>query len=308
MENIKIPQFKVEMIGINLLKIYDKNTKKHPKEQIEIIAKSIKEFGFRNPILINNLQEKLIIAGHGRAKAAESLGMKEVPCISAEDLTPEQIKLFRIMDNKSTESEWNLDLLSTEFKEMSDLKLDLSFTGFNEKEINEILHIPSLEAQDDGFVEVGAYERAKEKSKVQTGDVYQLDYHRLMCGDSTKKQDVDNLMNEEKADLLLTDPPYGVNYSAKNIFLNSIDKGNRVQNNIENDTGTPEETKLLWDKSLKLAQEYLKEGGSYYVNSMQGGDLLLLLSLKEAGLELKHSLVWVKNNHVLGRSDYNYKH
>ena len=138
---VKIPSFKVERIGINLLKEYPNNAKKHLKEQIDKIIKSIESFGFRQPILINNLNEKLIIAGHGRLYAAKELNMTEVPCIFAEDLTPEQIKLYRLMDNKSAESEWDFSLLGREFKGLEELKLDLDLTGFGFDEIAGIMKI-----------------------------------------------------------------------------------------------------------------------------------------------------------------------
>jgi len=133
----------------------------------------------------------------------------------------------------------------------------------------------------------------------------------LMCGDSTKKEDVGILLNEKKINMLLTDPPYGVNYSSKNEFLNKLDKGNRIQESIKNDALSPDEIQKLWINSFTNAFHSMNDGSAYYINAMQGGDLLLLLlllSIKESGLNLKQSLVWAKNNHVLGRSDYNYKH
>lgn len=165
-----MPNFQVEMISIKLIKLYEKNQKKHPEEQVAKIIKSIEEFGFRNPILLNNLNEKEIVAGHGRLLAAKKLGIEQVPCISVEDLTPGQIKAFRIMDNKSTESEWDYDLLKLEFEEISGLGYDLELTGFDLNEINVGDDHPQSEEDDFNT------EQALKVSKhtVELGEVWVL--------------------------------------------------------------------------------------------------------------------------------------
>ncbi|MCM1556765.1 MAG: site-specific DNA-methyltransferase [Anaeroplasma bactoclasticum] len=156
---------------------------------------------------------------------------------------------------------------------------------------------------------------ARYRIKCECGHVCECDEsdihsHRLMCGDSTKQENVEKLMNGEKADMVFTDPPYGVSYSGKNEFLNSIDKGNRIQKDIENDSKQPEEMFDFWSVCLKNIFDVCTDKASYYITGPQGGDLLLLLfqALKESGWALKHNLIWNKNNHVLGRCDYNYKH
>ena len=143
------PNLYIESIGLKLIKPYKKNPKEHPKEQIETIKRSIEEFGFRNPILLNNLHEKEIVCGHGRYLAAKELKMSEVPCLSAEDLTPEQVKAFRIMDNKSTESEWNFGLLKEEIDILDKNNFDLDLTGFNFDEINGIMEIDIIKIYDE---------------------------------------------------------------------------------------------------------------------------------------------------------------
>ena len=131
--------------------------------------------------------------------------------------------------------------------------------------------------------------------------------HRLACEDCLHS---DQLFDNEKYDLLVTDPPYGVSYASKNTFLNAIDKGNRIQTPIECDHQKPEEMSAFWRAAFTAARSHAKPGACYYVTGPQGGDLLLflLLALKDSGFPLHHILIWAKNNHVLGRSDYNYKH
>jgi DNA modification methylase len=141
------------------------------------------------------------------------------------------------------------------------------------------------------------------------GDVWLLGKHRVMCG-SADSEDVQTVMGGRKADLLLTDPPYGVSYNDKNAFLNAAGKGNHVQRDIENDHRTPEEMNEFWTTVLSNAHAACSNKASYYIFSPQGGDLMMMMmmSITRAKWQLKHMLVWVKNNHVLGRCDYHYKH
>jgi DNA modification methylase len=151
------------------------------------------------------------------------------------------------------------------------------------------------------------------KIRVVKGDLFEFRkeelVHRLMCGDSTDKDSYEKLFVNDLADLYLSDPPYGVSYVAKNKMLNSIGKGNRIQVNIENDHLPPDEMYAFWVQVFSMACNRLSAKGSYYLFSPQGGVLLLLLqAVKDSGFQLKHTLIWAKNNHVLGRCDYNYKH
>lgn len=143
---------------------------------------------------------------------------------------------------------------------------------------------------------------------VKSGELWLLGKHRLLCGDATKREDVERLMDGQKADMVFTDPPYGVSYAAKNEMLNAISWGNRIQTPIEGDHKTPDEMSIFWLKAFTLIALQMRKGACYYVSGPQGGDLLLLLALKDSGFILKHMLIWAKNNHVLGRCDYNYKH
>lgn len=182
---------------IEEIKPYERNPRKND-EAVKYVAESIKQFGFKVPIIID--KDGIIVAGHTRYKASRELGLEEVPCIIADDLSKEQIKAFRIADNKVAEkSEWDFELLGEELDEildidMSDFGFDLDFDIEEEKEIieDEVPEVP-------------------EEPKAKLGDIYQLGNHRLMCGDSTKEEDVAKLMNGVKADMVFTDPPYGMN-------------------------------------------------------------------------------------------------
>ncbi len=186
------------------LKAYEKNPRKNDNA-VGPVAESIKQFGFKVPIIID--KDNVIVAGHTRLKAAKKLGMKTVPCIVADDLTPEQIKAFRVADNSSAQiASWDLELLKDE---LMDLDFDMSIFGL-EKEIKDIERIFAPEIIEDEVPEVD------EKNIItKPGDIWQLGRHRLMCGDSTKEEDVAKLMNGNKADIEFTSPPYNAGASAK---------------------------------------------------------------------------------------------
>lgn len=183
------------MIRISDLRPYEKNPRKND-EAVKYVQESIKQFGFKVPIVID--PDHVIVAGHTRYKAAKKLGMKEVPCIVADDLTDEQIKAFRLADNKVSEkAEWDFDLLGDEMEDIFDI--DMTLFGFEETDTEE-----SEAIEDD-------YEAAlPEEPKAKPGDIYRLGNHRLMCGDSTDALNLERLFNGSNIDLCLTDPPYGI--------------------------------------------------------------------------------------------------
>jgi len=170
---------------------YSKNAKKHPKEQVKKIAASIQRFGFRQPVVVD--KKGVIVIGHGRVEAAKELGMTTVPVTVADDLTDKEISALRLADNKLNESEWDMELVSMELGELDEELKEL--TGFPAMEV--------LEAQEDDFDTT-----PPEEPKSKLGDLYQLGEHRLLCGDATKLEDVERLMDGEKADMVFTDPPY----------------------------------------------------------------------------------------------------
>ena len=191
---------KVQNIKIEVIKPYEKNTKKHPETQIKNIAESIKQFGFIQPVVLDNNNE--IIIGHGRYLASQLLGYEEIPCVFVDNLTEEQVRKLRILDNKLNESEWDDDLLRLELEDLDFGDFHVEFGLDFEEEEKEIV--------EDEVPEVD--EKAEPICKL--GDIWQLGEHRLMCGDSTKEEDVAKLMNGEKADMVFTDPPYGYEYQS----------------------------------------------------------------------------------------------
>lgn len=227
------------------------NNPRNNGDAVDAVASSIKNFGFKVPIVIDGQNE--IINGHTRLKAAKKLGLKEVPVIIADDLTPEQIKAFRLADNKVGEiAEWDEEALAIELEELGNLDFDMSDFGFDELE--EFLEEP--EVIEDEFEEALP---AEPSSKL--GDIYQLGRHRLMCGDSTKESDVAKLMNEQKADMVFTDPPWNVNYGA-------VDEGNAMGHKprtILNDFMGEEDFKEFMDGAFASMNFASKPGAMTYV-------------------------------------------
>jgi len=195
----------IEYKPLEKLTPYVNNPKKHPETQLDKIASSIKEFGFKVPILIS--EDNTIIAGHGRYEAARDIEMDKVPCIIADDLTDAQIKAFRIADNRIAESSWDDELLSVELEELDELDFNLDMTGFDEGEQGLYLDL-SAEIEEEYIEEVPD----EVETDIERGDVFQLGDHRLMCGDATDEEDVDRLMDGEQADMVFTDPPYDFDF------------------------------------------------------------------------------------------------
>lgn len=213
------------------IKPYTKNAKKHPKKQIQQVANSIKEFGMNQQIVVD--KEGVIIVGHGRYEALKLLGMPiKDEYIKVVDLTEEQAKAYRLADNKLNESEWDMNLVIEELKGLSESMLDL--TGFDKDLIIE------PDAKDD---EVPAI---PEEPQSKLGDLYELGNHRVLCGDSTKIEDVERLMNGTKADMVFTDPPYGIAFEDT--------RGNVIKNDDLNDEKLAE-FNSLWQKSADVASK-----------------------------------------------------
>lgn len=279
------------------LRPYARNPRKND-QAVDAVANSIREFGFKVPIVIDKNGE--IIAGHTRYKAAKKMKLEEIPCIIADDLTEEQIKAFRLADNKVGElADWDFDLLSDELDGILDI--DMSEFGFG-------LDIPG---EDKEIIEDDFDATPPEEPVARFGQIYKLGRHRLMCGDSTDPECVKKLMDGEKADLVFTDPPYNVNYASKNKFLNKIDNGNRIQDDIENDNYDSDEEvcEKLWKPAFRNMRDNAKDYCSIYVTMPQGGaHMMMMMEAASEGWKVKHELIWVKNNHVLGRTDYFYKH
>lgn len=299
-------KYEIGDFDINELKLWEDNPRTISKEELERLKKSIKRkpyFMSARPIVLSDRTgEKVIIAGNQRYKAVKELGWAEAPCILFHCETEEQEVEIAMVDNHNN-GEWDVQKLSEKFM---NYPLE-DWLGSDWEKLAGEFGKETKEVKEDEVPEVD-----DKPAKTKLGDIYQLGKHRLMCGDSTKEEDVEKLMNGEKADMVFTDPPYGVSYTEKNEYLNSLGEGHRLTKAIENDSKTPEEMYEFWVKAFENCVKFTKDTMSYYICSAQGGDLLLLLLLlqavRDSGFALKHVLIWNKNNHVLGRCDYNYKH
>jgi len=195
----------IKLAEISNIKPYENNPRKLSDQAIEKVAMSLKEYGFRQPIVVD--KDMVIVAGHTRYRASKKLGLKQVPISVIDNLTEEQINAYRIADNRTAEeSEWDNELLKMEIKELEakDFKLDL--LGFNDEQLNNILF-----EEKQGLTDEDEVPEAPEEPITKLGDIWKLGNHRVMCGDSTKEDDVKKLINNNKIDLIYTDPPYGIN-------------------------------------------------------------------------------------------------
>lgn len=259
---------------------------------VQAVTESIKEFGFKVPIVID--RDNVIVAGHTRYKAAQRLGLETVPCIIADDLTPEQVKAFRLADNKTGElAEWDLPALEIELAELSEMSLDFDMSDFGfdlseNEEPQEIVEddVPEVDEENEPICKLG--------------DIWQLGKHRLLCGDCTDVSAVERLMNNELADMVLTDPPYNMGYMG----AGNKNKSNYKHDKILNDKMSNDDfERFLTDvySNLFIA---MKDGASFYVFYKELGKGVFITALEKGGLTFKQELVWVKNQIVLGGSKY----
>ena len=238
---------------------YEKNAKLHPDEQVEWIANSIREFGFKQPLVLD--KDNVIVIGHGRLLAAKKLGMETVPCVYANDLNEEQIKALRLADNKTNESLWDFDLLTSELDEIA--LIDMSDFGFLEDiEFDE----EPLEIEED--------EQPEEvKTRCNLGDIWQLGDHRLVCGDSTDISVIDRLMDGVKADMVFTDSPYGINAVGDNGEVGAdfgIAKKGKYKKIIADDT--TETAQQAYDIYSQLCDKMILWGGNYFLDFLPASD------------------------------------
>lgn len=284
------------------MQIYDKplgwltpyeNNPRNNDEAVEPVANSISEFGFKVPIVATSDGE--IINGHTRWKAAKKLKLKTVPVIIADDLTEEQIRAFRLADNKVAEiAQWDIELLMSEIESVDNL--DMTLFGFTDSDYT--LDDFEDEETDTDISEDEIESKGDSVSSVEYGDIYQLGRHRLMCGDSTSAGDMKELVDGEKIDLYVTDPPYNVAYEGK------TEEAMTIQNDSMDDASFRQ---FLRD-AFSVADQHLKPGGAFYIWHADSEGLNFRAAVKETGWLLKQNLVWVKNSIVLGRQDYQWKH
>lgn len=267
-------------MDINLIIPYENNPRNNDKA-VEAVANSIREFGFKVPIIID--KNNVIIAGHTRLKAAKKLGLTDVPVVKADDLTEDQVKAFRLADNKVSEiASWNEDLLLEELK-----AINLDMTQFNFEEPLEITEEEDFNI-DDAVDSIS-------NPVTNQGELWKLGNHLLLCGDSTT-DDVLRVMNGDLADLYLSDPPYNVAVS------------NSQGMTIENDNLQDSEFRDFLSKTFYQVERVLKEGGAFYVWHADTEGLNFRAALLENNLTIKQNLIWVKNQFIMGRQDYQWQH
>lgn len=267
------------------IKPYEKNPRKN-EEAVKYVAESIKQFGFKVPIVID--KNNIIVAGHTRWKAAKKLGISEIPCIIADDLTEEQIKAFRLADNKVAEkAEWDFDLLDIELDGIFDI--DMESLGFEFEEDAE----PGEVEEDDFEAEL------PEEPKAKLGDIYQLGKHRLMCGSSTEAEDVSKLMDGEVADMCFTDPPYNCNYG-------NIKHPKFKVREIENDNMDTESFRAFCTDFTMNIKENVS--GCVYMCAGQGQDGRVMFTVADELLHNSTTIIWNKDQFTLGRGKYQNKY
>jgi len=270
---LKLSADKIVMLPVSEVRPYEKNPRKNA-EAVKYVKASIEQFGFKVPIIIDS--NRVIVAGHTRLLAAKSLGMAEVPCIMADDLTEDQVKAFRLADNKVGEfAEWDMDLLGDE---LDALDMDMSVFGFDIFERKEVV-------EDDFNPE------PPEEPKSKLGEIYQLGRHRLMCGDSTSLSDVARLVSGRKVDMLLTDPPYNVDYQG-------------TAGKIKNDNMESDKFRCFLTNAFEAAKSVMKPGAAFHVWHAETEGYNFRGALADAGLQCRQMLVWVKSSQTLGRQDF----
>lgn len=293
---------------------YVNNARRHGKEDIGKLRASLREFGFVTPILIDGSGN--VIAGHGRLRAAIAEGMSEVPCVLAEGLSEAQRKAFILADNRLAElSSWDPDLLQIEIGGLEQLHFDTGIVGFNAETLQDLGikttgdREESAEAREDDFEE-----DIPKETDVHEGDLYQLGRHRLAVGSTADEAAITRLMNGALANMVFTDPPYGVAVGTKNQMLDDVagGKSGRCTEDIYGDTMSEADLHDMLLAAMTNIRLTCREDASYYVTSPQGGSLglMMMMMMREAGLEVRHMLIWRKSapTFSMGRLNYEYQH
>ena len=279
-----------EKVNIDKLVPYARNARTHSKEQILQLRASLREFGFVNPVIVD--KDLNIIAGHGRILAAKEEGVKEVPCVFAEHLSEAQKRAYIIADNRlALNAGWDAEMLSVEISDLQGEDFDISLLGFDDAELNKLLgDIDGV--QDDEF-DVDA--ELQKPATTKLGDLWLLGNHRLVCGDSTKAETFELLMDGKQANLTVTDPPYNVNYEG-------------TAGKIKNDNMGNEAFYDFLFASFKNIEAVMAKDASIYVFHADTEGLNFRKAFSDAGFYLSGTCIWKKQSLVLGRSPYQWQH
>ena len=282
----------LKLINIDELIPYANNARTHSKEQISKLRSSLREFGFVNPVLID--KDKTIIAGHGRVMAAREEGIEKVPCVLVEHLTEAQKKAYILADNRlALDAGWDEEILALELESLKELDFNIDFTGFDVAEVEDLFsRIHDKNTEDDDF---DIDEAMGEEAISKLGDIWILGKHRLVCGDSTKEETYEKLMDGKKANLCVTDPPYGVSYEG-------------TAGIIQNDGLQDKEFYQFLFDAFKNTEKNMADDASIYVFHADTKGYIFRKAFQDAGFYLSGVCQWVKQSLVLGRSPYQWMH
>lgn len=273
---------------------YVRNARTHSDEQVARIAASIREFGWTNPILVDG--DNGIIAGHGRLAAARKMGMTEVPTIELSGMTDVQKRAYILADNRlALDAGWDDELLAIELEELKDLNFDVSLTGFSPDEIDGLIDNGEECAEESEDAELP---ETPEEPVTKTGDVWILGRHRLICGDSCTSGAVEQLMQDDRADMYLTDPPYNVAYQG----------GTKDALTIMNDSMDDASFRQFLIDAFSMADSVMKPGASFYIWHADLEGFNFRGACRDVEWKVRECLVWVKNSLVIGRQDYQWRH
>ncbi|GHU76199.1 methyltransferase [Clostridia bacterium] len=279
------------MLSLAGIKPNPNNAKEHPPEQIEQIVRSIDAFGMNDPIAVD--ENNVIIEGHGRLLALQKMNAENAPCIRLSHLSEEQKRAYILAHNKLTlNTGFDIDVLKGEFDFLNSAEFDVTLSGFTQDELDAMFKTEADVVEDD-FDLTKALEEA---AFVQRGDIWTVGRHRVMCGDATDAGDVARLMDARKANLVLTDPPYGVKFQSSSGL------------SIKNDALKPDEFYAFLLASFKNMADHLEPGGSAYVFHADTEGLNFRKSFVDAGFHLSGVCIWAKDSFVLGRSPYQWQH
>lgn len=280
----------MKLIAIEKLVPYVNNARTHSKEQINKLRSSIREFGFINPVIID--KDYGVIAGHGRILAAKEENIKEVPCVFVDHLSEAQKKAYILADNRmALDAGWDEELLKIEIESLEAYGFNVELTGFSEEELSSMFD-PFLETEDDDF---NIDEELKKPTFSKTGDIWTLGRHKVICGDATDKKVCESLMEETKANLIVTDPPYNVNYEG-------------AAGKIKNDHMEQGKFYEFLLSSFSNMETTLADDGSIYVFHADTEGLNFRKAFADAGFYLSGTCIWKKQSLVLGRSPYQWQH
>jgi DNA modification methylase len=279
----------MQLVPVAKLVPYVNNARTHSPEQIKKLRSSLREFGFVNPVIID--REYNVIAGHGRIAAACEEGITEVPCVFADHLTEAQKKAYILADNRmALDAGWDEEMLRVELEGLEELGFDLGLTGFDEKELASLF--PTDEAKEDDF-DVDA--ELQKPAFTKSGDVWTLGRHKLVCGDSTNPDTYTVLMDGRKANLVITDPPYNVNYEGS-------------AGKIKNDNMTQDKFYEFLLAAFQNMYSCMADDASIYVFHADTEGLNFRRAFADAGFYLSGCCIWKKQSLVLGRSPYQWQH